>query len=156
MNNILLGNCKDILKDFADNAFNCVITDPPYGLSFMGKDWDSVVPDKQYWEEILRVCKPGTMMLCFGGPRTYHRLACAIEDAGWEIRDCLMWLYGQGFPKSHNHFGFEGYGTALKPSYEPILLCMKPLDGTFAQNAEKWGVAGINIDASLASKYPIR
>lgn len=140
------GDCLDVMKVYPDNHFTNILTDPPYGLSFMNKAWDNSVPDKRYWVEALRICKPGAIMLCFGGTRTYHRLACAIEDAGWEIRDCLMWIYGSGFPKSHNHFGFDGYGTALKPAYEPIILAMKPLDGTFAQNAEKWGVAGINID----------
>ncbi|HEY3526791.1 MAG TPA: site-specific DNA-methyltransferase [Nitrososphaeraceae archaeon] len=129
-----------------ENSIDCILTDPPYGLSFMGKKWDKGIPNYEYWEQAYRVCKPGAIMLAFGGTRTYHHLACFIEGVGWQIRDCLMWLYGSGFPKSHNHFGFEGYGTALKPAYEPILLCMKPLDGTFAQNAEKWGVAGLNID----------
>lgn len=82
-----------------------------------------------------------------GGTRTFHRMASAIEEAGYEIRDTIMWIYGSGFPKSHNHFGIEGYGTALKPAHEPITLAMKPIDGTFKQNAEKWGQAGINIDA---------
>lgn len=148
------GDCLEVMKQYHDNHFTNILTDPPYGLSFMGKAWDHSVPGKEFWIEALRICKPGAIMLAFGGTRTYHRLACAIEDAGWEIRDCLMWIYGSGFPKSHNHFGFEGYGTALKPAYEPILLCMKPLDGTFAQNAEKWGVAGINIDGSRIEGLP--
>ncbi len=141
------GDCLDVMKTFPDNHFTNILTDPPYGLGFMGKSWDHSVPGKDFWIEALRICKPGSIMLAFGGTRTYHRLTCAIEEAGWEIRDCLMWIYGSGFPKSHNHFGYEGYGTALKPAYEPIIMAMKPLDGTFAQNAEKWGVAGINIDA---------
>ena len=86
----------------ADNSIDCIVTDPPYGLKFMGKEWDHGIPGKEFWSEALRVCKPGTHLLAFGGTRTYHRLTCAIEDAGWEIRDCLMWLYGSGFPKSHN------------------------------------------------------
>lgn len=137
----------------AANSIDCILTDPPYGLKFMGKDWDHGIPGIPFWKEALRVAKPGAVMLVFGGARTYHRLTCAIEDAGWEIRDCIMWLHGQGFPKSHN-FGrklgdqWEGYGTALKPAYEPIIVCMKPLDGTFLQNAEKWSVSGINIDKS--------
>jgi DNA modification methylase len=101
----------------------------------------------EFGKEALRIVKPGGHILMFGAPRRYHRQACGLEDAGWEIRDCLMWLFGSGFPKSHNHFGLEGYGTALKPAYEPIIMAMKPLDGTFKQNAEKWGQAGINIDA---------
>ena len=143
---IIHGDCLNEMRMFTDNHFSGIVTDPPYGLQFMGKQWDQQVPGKEYWREMLRICKPGSFLLAFGGTRTYHRLACAIEDAGWEIRDCLQWVYASGFPKSHNHFGIEGFGTALKPAYEPILLCMKPCDGTFAQNAEKWGQAGINID----------
>lgn len=143
---IIHGDCLEIMKGMEENSIDCVLTDPPYGISFMDKHWDKGIPGIEFWKEALRICKPGAIMLAFGGTRTYHRLACAIEDAGWQIRDCMQWVYGSGFPKSHNHFGFEGYGTALKPAYEPILLCMKPLDGTFAHNAEKWGVAGLNID----------
>lgn len=143
---ILTGDCREVMKTLEANSIDCIVTDPPYGLSFMGKDWDKGVPNKEFWIEMLRVAKPGAMLLAFGGSRTYHRMACAIEDAGWEIRDCIMWIYGSGFPKSHNKFGFPGYGTALKPAHEPIIMAMKPLDGTFVQNAEKWGVAGLNID----------
>ncbi len=145
---MIKGDCLEQMKLMADNSIDCIVTDPPYGLKFMGKNWDHGIPGKEFWVEALRICKPGAMLLSFGGTRTYHRLTCEIEDAGWEIRDCLMWIYGSGFPKSHNHFGLEGYGTALKPAYEPIIMAMKPLDGTFAQNAEKWGLAGINIDES--------
>lgn len=150
---IICGDCLEEMKKMEQNSIDFIVTDPPYGLHFMGKDWDHGIPGKHFWEEALRICKPGSMLALFGGTRTYHRLACAIEDAGWEIRDCMMWIFGQGFPKSHN-FGkklggdWNGYGTALKPAYEPIILAMKPLDGTFAQNAEKWGVAGINVDDS--------
>ena len=143
---IICGDCLEVMKSYPDNHFSGVVTDPPYGLSFMGKGWDHAVPGKEYWAECLRVTKPGGFILAMGGTRTYHRLICAIEDAGWEIRDCIMWVYGSGFPKSHNKFGLEGYGTALKPAYEPIIMAMKPLDGTFKQNAERWGQAGINID----------
>lgn len=129
-----------------DNSISCIATDPPYGLKFMGKEWDHGIPAVPFWQEMLRICKPGAFLLSFGGTRTFHRLTCAIEDAGWEIRDCLSWLYGSGFPKSHNHFGIDGYGTALKPAWEPIIMAMKPCEGTFKQNAEKWGQAGINID----------
>jgi site-specific DNA-methyltransferase (adenine-specific) len=106
----------------------------------------------QRWSEewaraALRVAKPGAILLAFGGTRTFHRLACAIEDAGWEIRDTMMWVYGSGFPKSLNLKGeWDGWGTALKPAWEPIIVAMKPLDGTFAENAERWGVAGLWID----------
>jgi len=143
---IIEGDCLEVMKTFPDNHFSAICTDPPYGLSFMGKEWDAGVPHAEIWTEALRVSKPGAFLLAFGGTRTYHRLTCAIEDAGWEIRDCLSWLYASGFPKSHNNFGIPGYGTALKPAWEPIIFAMRPLDGTFAKNAEKWGQAGINID----------
>lgn len=143
---IIQGDCLDIMRTMEDNSIDFIVTDPPYGLHFMGKHWDGRIPAIEIWAEALRICKPGSMLAAFGGSRTHHHLMCAIEGAGWEIRDCMMWIYGSGFPKSHNHFGLDGYGTALKPAYEPIILAMKPLDGTYAQNAEKWGVAGINID----------
>lgn len=143
---IVEGDCLDEMRKMESNSISAIVTDPPYGLSFMGKGWDHAVPGKEYWEECKRLLKPGGFLLAMGGSRTFHRLTCAIEDAGLEIRDCLMWLYGSGFPKSHNHFGIEGYGTALKPAWEPIIMAMKPCEGTFKQNAEKWGQAGINID----------
>jgi len=204
------GDCLDVLATLPKASVDFVVTDPPYGFKFMGKDWDHEVPGPKYWQAIARVCKPGALLMAFGGARTYHRLACAIEDAGWEIRDCLMWLYGTGFPKSLDiskaidkssgaareiigvrnstydgahrdpskhkspaelsNIGdwgltktphglpltapatnlakrWDGWGTALKPAWEPILLAMKPLESTFAANAEKHGVAGMNIDA---------
>ena len=203
------GDLLDVLPQLPEASVDCVVTDPPYGLRFMEKGWDHDVPGPAYWQAISRVCKPGALLLAFGGTRTHHRLTCAIEDTGWEIRDCLMWLHGQGFPKSldiskaidkaagavrevigasrsidcvergytkvystkaeNSGFGtsrtfglgipitapatpeaakWNGWGTALKPAWEPIVLAMKPLDGTFATNAEKHGVAGLNIDAS--------
>lgn len=90
------------LDTLSENSIDTVITDPPYGLKFMGKKWDYDIPRKDFWEKVYRVCKPGSIMLVFGGTRTYHRLAVEIEDAGFEIRDCIMWLYGQGFPKSYD------------------------------------------------------
>ena len=113
------------------------------GLSFMGKAWDHGIPGVEFWQAALRVAKPGAYLVAFGGTRTYHRLTCAIEDAGWEIRDCLSWLYGSGFPKSHN--GPWG-GTALKPAWEPIVLARKPLAGTVAANVEAHGTGALNID----------
>src|SRR3984957_5037904 len=145
---IIHDDCLNAMKEIADNSIDFIVTDPPYGLSFMAKQWDAFTPPIQYWKQALRICVPGAMIAVFGGTRTHHRLMCSIEDAGFEIRDVIMWVFGSGFPKSHNKFGLEGYGTALKPAYEPIILAMKPLEGTFAQNAEKWGVAGINIDSS--------
>lgn len=95
-----LGDCAEKMRDLAPNSVDAIVTDPPYGLSFMGRNWDHGVPGEACWREALRVAKPGAHLLAFGGTRTYHRLACAIEDAGWEIRDCIMWVYGSGFPKS--------------------------------------------------------
>lgn len=142
---IINGDCLEVMKTYPDNHFNCVVTDPPYGLHFMGKDWDKQIPSVEYWKEMLRICKPGSMMVVAGIPRLLHRVTCLIEDSGWQIRDLIMHLFGSGFPKSHNNFGFPGYGTALKPAWEGWVLAMKPLDGTYAQNAKKWGVAGINV-----------
>lgn len=99
---IIRGDCLEKLKALADNSIDSVVTDPPYGLKFMGKKWDYDVPSVEVWREVLRVLKPGGHLLSFGGTRTYHRMACAIEDAGFEIRDQVMWLYGSGFPKSHD------------------------------------------------------
>jgi DNA modification methylase len=95
-----LGDCLEVMPTLAADSVDSIVTDPPYGLSFMGKNWDHGVPGQSFWAEALRVAKPGAHLLAFGGTRTYHRLACAIEDAGWEIRDCVMWVYGSGFPKS--------------------------------------------------------
>jgi site-specific DNA-methyltransferase (adenine-specific) len=146
------GDCLEVMATMPKACIDSVVTDPPYGLSFMGKAWDHGVPGVPFWEAALRVAKPGAMLLAFGGTRTFHRLTCAIEDAGWEIRDCLMWLYGSGFPKSHDiskamgNKLWHGWGTALKPAWEPIILAMKPLAGTFAANAAEHGVAGLHID----------
>lgn len=266
------GDCLDEMRKMADNSIDFVVCDPPYMLNFMGKQFDKFKnnpsADPEVWKEVLRICKPGSMLAAFGGDRTHHHLMNALEEAGWEIRTCCYWLFGSGFPKSHDiskaidkkggnpalideisnaikesrlsrnlslkecddrfcnsstnwywfegrpagmhlpsdnlfekicnewpelfkyfekvkdlnreiipttgnlHKGsgntvgcftgkqksnipisslaeiFSGYGTALKPAAEIIVLAMKPLDGTFAQNAEKWGVAGINIDES--------
>lgn len=100
--NLHLGDCLAVLKNYPDNHFDSIVTDPPYGLSFMGKKWDYDVPSKEVWQECLRVLKPGGHLLAFGGTRTYHRLVVNIEDAGFEIRDQIQWLYGSGFPKSHD------------------------------------------------------
>jgi site-specific DNA-methyltransferase (adenine-specific) len=111
------GDCLDILPTIPDASVDSVCTDPPYGLNMMNRSWDHSVPGVPYWEAMLRVVKPGGYLAAFGGTRTFHRQVCAIEDAGWEIRDTLMWLYGQGYPK--------GKGC-LKPSWEPITLARKP------------------------------
>ena len=193
------GDCLDVLPTLEADIFTACVCDSPYELGFMGKAWDStgVAFRPETWAAVSRVMKPGAMLLAFGGTRTFHRLACAIEDAGWEIRDTIMWVYGSGFPKSldvskaidkaagvardkisggrgpgwqrsignirpwmeeedHQIDGplpatplaakFNGYGTALKPAWEPIILARKPLDGTVAQNVQKWGTGALNID----------
>ncbi len=143
---IIQGDCLDEMAKMEANSISCIVTDPPFGISFMGKAWDRGIPSQEYWKEMLRVVKPGGHLLVAGLPRMMHRLICVVEDSGWEIRDLIMHIFGSGFPKSHNHFGIEGYGTALKPAWEGWSLCMKPCDGTFKNNAQKWGQAGINID----------
>ena len=130
-------DCKDILPLL--NDIDACVTDPPYGLSFMGKAWDYDVPGTDIWTQVHDVLKPGAHLLLFFGSRTYHRGAIPIEDAGFEIRDQLMWIYGSGFPKSHN-IGkkvkeYEGWGTALKPAHEPIVMARKPFKGSVAENA---------------------
>lgn len=142
---ILEGNNLETLKTLPDNSVDSVVTDPPYGLAFMGKKWDYDVPSVELWREVFRVLKPGGHVLSFGGTRTYHRMVVNIEDAGFEIRDQIMWIYGSGFPKSHN--GVHG-GTALKPANEPIVMARKPLIGTVATNFAQYGTGGLNIDAS--------
>lgn len=186
-----LGDCLDAMREMPARSVDAVVTDPPYGLGFMGKAFDTFKAGDiamrrnrsmdavnagqsrqggrqrqcadyakrqardmlayqeamlPIFEEALRVAKPGAHLLAFGGTRTYHRLACAIEDAGWEIRDSIHWVYGSGFPKSLNIGG--GLGTALKPAHEPIILARKPLDGTVARNVLKHGCGALNIDAS--------
>lgn len=148
---IICGDCLDVMKTFPDNHFSAVVTDSPYGISFMSKGWDRGIPSIEYWKEMLRITKPSGHLLAAGLPRMMHRLISVIEDSGWQIRDLLMHLFGSGFPKSHNRFGIEGYGTCLKPAWEGWSLSMKPCEGTFKQNAEKWGQAGINIDATRVS-----
>lgn len=188
------GDCREVLSEIY--GVSAVVTDPPYELKFMGKKWDGsgVSFDPETWKVVQGACLPGVPMLSFGGTRTQHRIACAIEDAGWELRDVVMWVYGSGFPKSMNvalaidkQLGlqtdrgsafrtagagdrvdiqgkngkhgmsytdpksddgkeWDGWGTALKPAYEPIILAMNPLEKTLAQNALKYGIAGLNID----------
>jgi site-specific DNA-methyltransferase (adenine-specific) len=203
---LLKGDCRQQLATLPDNSVHAIITDPPYELGFMGKTWDStgIAYNLEVWTQCLRVLKPGGHLLAFGGSRTYHRLACAIEDAGFEIRDQIMWVYGSGFPKSldvskaidkaagverevvgirtlsgtaastnpatgtldgSSGVGakkdvpmtspstdaakqWDGWGTALKPAHEPIVLARKPLDGTVANNVLTHGVGALNINAS--------
>jgi DNA modification methylase len=159
---LMLGNCLDKMKDIDDNSVDSIVTDPPYGLSFMGKKWDYDVPSTEIWEEAFRVLKPGGFLLSFAGTRTQHRMAIRIEDAGFEIRDMIAWIYGSGFPKSMN-IGkaiddvkqWEGWGTALKPALEPITVARKPIEEkNVAANVLKYGTGGINIDASRVKIDP--
>lgn len=141
-------DCLDALRAMADHSIDSIVTDPPYGLSFMGKLWDYDVPSVDIWAECLRVLKPGGHLLAFAGTRTQHRMAVRIEDAGFEIRDMIAWVYGSGFPKSHNLTGVhDGWGTALKPAIEPITVARKPLIGTVAANVLAHGTGAINVDA---------
>ncbi|MFV4834661.1 site-specific DNA-methyltransferase (plasmid) [Citrobacter freundii] len=160
------GDCLDILKTLADESVDSIVTDPPYGLSFMGKKWDYDVPSVDIWKECLRVLKPGGHLLSFAGARTYHRMAVRIEDAGFEIRDQMMWLYGSGFPKSQNigkamvklrgtdiypevngqESTWDGMGTNLKPAHEPIVMARKPFKRTVARNVLAYGTGALNID----------
>ncbi len=180
---LIEGDCREVLREFADNSIDSVVTDPPYALTtgkkggsgpksvnlespygrarittgFMGKAWDNgdTAFDPAFWADVLRVLKPGGHVLSFGGTRTYHRMACAIEDAGFEIRDQIGWLYGSGFPKSSNQDGeWEGWGTALKPAWEPIAVARKPLIGTMAANLAAHGVGALNIDGCRVPGTP--
>lgn len=165
---IHIGNCLEVLKGIPDDSVDSIVTDPPYGLSFMGKKWDYDVPEQAIWEECLRVLKPGGYLLAFSGARTQHRMAVRIEDAGFEIRDMIAWVYGSGFPKSMDVSKaidkaagaerkitspatdaarqWQGWGTALKPALEPITVARKPFKGTVAANVLEWGTGAINID----------
>jgi DNA modification methylase len=261
---VIQGDCLDAMPNIPENSIDAIVTDPPYGLAFMGKAWDHAVPGPEFFAAMLRVAKPGAHLVAFGGTRLYHRMTVAIEDAGWEVRDSLMWLYGSGFPKSHDvskaidkrggadvgwfgpwfrvwreensitqkqvaalfpsktggltgcvanwELGFnvptpdqfnlirdtfslpfesieeaerevvghqrqgrlavapgqhndrsmttldvtapatneakrwQGWGTALKPAWEPIVLARKPLDGTVAANHLRHGCGGLNVD----------
>jgi DNA modification methylase len=144
---LLLGDCLERLRDLPDCSVDACVTDPPYGLSFMGKAWDYDVPQVDVWREVLRVLKPGGHLLAFAGTRTQHRMAVQIEDAGFEIRDMIAWVYGSGFPKSRNLDGdWQGWGTALKPALEPITVARKPFKGTVAANVLEHGTGAINVD----------
>lgn len=147
---LIHADCLKAMKEMPDNSVDAIVTDPPYGLSFMGKKWDYDVPSVEVWVECLRVLKHGGHLLAFAGSRTYHRLVVNVEDAGFEIRDQIMWVYGSGFPKSHNigHKAEEwvGWGSALKPAHEPIVVARKPLIGTIVENVLEHGTGGLNID----------
>jgi site-specific DNA-methyltransferase (adenine-specific) len=195
---LINADCIQAMRAMPDNSVDAIVTDPPYELGFMGKSWDAsgIAFNIEVWQEALRVIKPGGHLIAFSGSRTYHRMAVAIEDAGFQIRDQIMWVYGSGFPKSHNiakaiqkadgvePVGFkenenaafygtgsggqynptprqlfmpptegvaaewDGWGTALKPAHEPMVLARKPLEGTVANNVLTFGTGGLNIDGT--------
>lgn len=154
--NVLNLDCRMGLSMLPDNSVDAILTDPPYEIGFMGKAWDStgIAYDVNMWREALRVLKPGGHILAFGAARTYHRLACAIEDAGAEVRDSIMWVYGSGFPKSQK-VG-DGWGTGMKPAHEPICVARKPLsEKTVAANMALHGVGGINVEACRVPIDPV-
>lgn len=132
------GDCRRVLPHLGAASVDAIVCDPPYELGFMGKHWDStgVAYDVAVWSQCLRILKPGGYLLAFGGARTYHRMACAVEDAGFEMRDPIAWIFGQGFPKAK---------TNLKPAFEPIAFARKP---------SKLGVAPLNIDACRVVRRP--
>jgi DNA modification methylase len=149
------GDCLEVMRTLGDASVDAVVCDPPYGLSFMGKRWDYDVPTVEVWAECLRVLKPGGHLLAFAGTRTQHRMAVRIEDAGFEIRDMIAWVYGSGFPKSHNLEGdWQGWGTALKPALEPITMARKPLEGTVAANVLQHGTGALNVDGCRVQGEP--
>jgi site-specific DNA-methyltransferase (adenine-specific) len=208
------GDCLAVMGLLPDASIDAIVTDPPYGLGFMGKDWDDLPPGLPWARECLRVLKPGGHLLAFGGTRTWHRLAVAVEDAGFEIRDSIAWLYGSGFPKSMDvskaidkaagatrevigayvmpadstAAGYDpgnkasgwknvpnqtdgpsrpitapatpeaeqwqGWGTALKPAFEPIVVARKPIRGTVAANVLEHGTGAINVDGCRVEAAP--
>lgn len=149
---LLHEDCRQVARDLGPAAVDTIITDPPYGLQFMGKDWDRVVPGREYWETFKETLKPGGMLFAFAYPKLYHRLAVAVEDAGLEIRDVILWLHGQGMPKgldvgrATGREEFTGYHTGLNPAWEAILVAQRPPEGTYKANALKYGLAGYDID----------
>jgi DNA modification methylase len=208
---VMVGSCLDRMRELPDASVDAVVTDPPYELGFMGKSWDSsgIAFNPDVWAECLRVLKPGGHLLAFGGSRTWHRIAVAVEDAGFQIRDSVAWLYGSGFPKSLdvskaidkaagverevltetvadifgereenmerktgigtgnestaimgdgsrnttapatvNAVKWQGWGTALKPAFEPVIVARKPLVGTVAANVLEYGTGALNIDGT--------
>lgn len=137
MEHLYLADNMLVLQELEENSFDSCVTDPPYGIKFMNNRWDYDIPSVALWKELLRILKPGSHILVFGGTRTQHRMASNIEDAGFEIRDVISWIYGQGFPK----------GKMLKPACELITLARKPIsEKTVLENIAMWGVGNLNID----------
>jgi len=158
---ILQGDNRQTLKTIADNSIDAIVTDPPYGIDFLGKSWDANTGALETYQECLRVLKPGGHILAFSAARTYHHLAITLEQAGFEIRDQIMWIYSSGFPKSHdvgknnNLPKWLGWGTALKPAHEPIALARKPIKQSVAKNCQQWNTGAINIDATrVDQRFP--
>lgn len=158
---ILHGDNRDTLKTLPDNSIDAIVTDPPYGIDFLGKAWDVNTGELETYQECLRVLKPGGHILAFSAARTYHHLAITLEQAGFEIRDQIMWIYSSGFPKSQDigksiqrseknsdPNDWSGWGTQLKPAHEPIALARKPIRGSIKDNVLKHGVGALNIDAT--------
>lgn len=131
------GDCIEVMRTLPGNSVDSIVTDPPYGLGFMGKAWDALPPGLEWATECKRVLKPGGHLLAFGGTRTWHRLALSIEEAGFEIRDSIAWMYGSGFPK---------HRAALKPAFEPIVMARKPYKGSLTTNEAIHGTGALNID----------
>lgn len=147
---LICADCRDVLRVLPDNSIDSVVCDPPYDLNILNKKWDRtrVAFDVSLWQQVLRVVKPGAHILVFGHPRTYHRMACAVEDAGFRVRDQVQWLTGQGWPKGKNNLD-DGLGTGLKCAAEPICLARKPLsERTLEANIARWGTGALNIEVS--------
>jgi len=152
---VLNGDCLEVLRGMADNSVDSIVTDPPAGIAFMGKEWDRDKGGRDAWiawmrsvaAECLRVIKPGGHAFVWAIPRTSHWTGMAWEDAGWQPRDKCYHIFGSGFPKSHNLSGeWNGWGTALKPAAEEWWLFRKPLAGTVAANVLAWGTGALNVD----------
>jgi site-specific DNA-methyltransferase (adenine-specific) len=152
---VLHADSLALLPELPTGSVDAVVTDPPYGIGFGGEAWDggelTNAAAFQRWTsgwaaQALRVLKPGGWLAAFGAPRTAHRLVAGVEDAGFEVRDQLLWLYAQGVPKSHTRPG--GLGVCLKPAYEPVLLARKPLEGTLDANLARYGTGALQIDAA--------
>tara|TARA_Y100001973_G_C5194056_1_gene332980 strand:+ start:639 stop:1592 length:954 start_codon:yes stop_codon:yes gene_type:complete len=151
--NVKVGDCVELMKSMKANSVDAIVTDPPYGIGYGGKEWDSSVPGDAWANQCFRVLKPGGHLVAFGHARLIHRLACIVEEASFEIRDQINWIYYTGYPASMavDVKGFEGYQTALKPAHEPAILARKPLEGTVALNVQKHGTGALNVEACRIS-----